>query len=47
MTWDYHDKIAIQKPKMFYFNIIEELDYPGEFYIDRKNAKCIFICRIQ
>lgn len=39
MTWDYHDKIAIQKPKMFYFNIIEELDYPGEFYIDRKNAK--------
>ena len=39
MVWDYNDKIGIQPVKMFYFNILEELDYPKEYFIDTKTNK--------
>ena len=42
MTWDYHSEIDQAEPKMFYFNMIEELDYPGEFFIDRSKGVLYF-----
>lgn len=39
MVWDFHSNITTDKSRLFYYNIIEELDYPGEFYIDRKKDK--------
>lgn len=42
MTWDYHSEIDQAEPTMFYFNMIEELDYPGEFFIDRAKGVLYF-----
>lgn len=39
MAYDYHSDISIDHPKMFYFNILEELDAPGEWFIDKVHKK--------
>lgn len=39
MVWDFHNNISTDRPKMFYYNVLEELDYPGEFFIDNKKMK--------
>lgn len=40
--WDYYSKIAVQTPKLFYYNMIEELDAPEEYVIDKKAGKLYF-----
>lgn len=42
MTWDYHSEIGSAEPKMFYFNMIEELDYPKEYFLDRTRGILYF-----
>lgn len=42
MTWDYHSEIGAAEPKMFYFNMIEELDYPEEYFLDRTRGILYF-----
>lgn len=36
--WDYISDIEKNTAKMFYFNILEELDFPEEYYIDRESG---------
>ncbi|MFI3278826.1 MAG: right-handed parallel beta-helix repeat-containing protein [Rikenellaceae bacterium] len=38
MIEDYHNNIKPHYVKMFYFNILEELDVPQEYYIDREKG---------
>ncbi len=42
MTWDYKSEIGNSEPKMFYYNMIEELDYPGEYFLDRSKGILYF-----
>lgn len=38
LCWDYHSEIQKHDVKMFYFNILEELDFPEEYFIDREKG---------